>query len=99
MPVREMTPQEVSDWLGSGRVLFRARPPVSSAEKPTGSSETPKPGLPQDLLEQMYQVFEAGFRAQDAYQMELQRQSATDGSLASPPPTGDSQDEPGLEQG
>ena len=85
MPVRKATPQETRDWLGSGRVLFGARPPVSSAEKPTGSSETQKPDLPQDLLEQMYQVFEAGFRAQDAYQMELQRQSATDGAPASPP--------------
>ena len=85
MPFRMATPQETRDWLGSGRVLFGARPPASSTEKPTGSSETQMPGLPQDLLEQMYQVFEAGFRAQDAYQVELQRQSATDGSPASPP--------------
>ena len=85
MPVREMTPQEVSDWLGSGRVMLRARPPASSTEKPTGSSETQMPGLPQDLLDEMYKSIEAGFRAQDAYQMELQRQSATDGAPASPP--------------
>ena len=97
MPVREMTPQEVQDWLGSGRVMLRVKPPASSTEKQTGSSETQRPGLPQDLLEQMYQVFEAGFRAQDAYQMELQRQSATDGSPASPPPTEDSEGEPGPE--
>ena len=85
MPVREMTPEEVQDWLGSGRVLFGARPPVSSAEKPTGSSEAPKPRVPQDLLDTMDRSIEAGFRAQDAYQVELQRQSATDGSPASPP--------------
>ena len=88
MPYRRATPQETMDWLGSGRVLFGARPPACSTEKPTGSSETQMPGLPQDLLEQMYQVFEAGFRAQDAYQAELQKQSAADGSPASPPLTG-----------
>lgn len=85
MTYRRATPQETMDWLGSGRVLFGAKPPASSTEKPTGPSETQKPGLPQDLLEQMYQVFEAGFRAQDAYQMELQRQSTMDVSPASPP--------------
>jgi len=85
MPFRMATPQETMDWLGSGRVLFGARPPASSPEKPTASSETPKPGLPQDLLDAMDRSIEAGFRAQDAYQMELQRQSATDGSSASPP--------------
>ena len=85
MPVHKMTPQETIDWLGSGRVLFGARPPASSPEKPTGSSETPKPGLPQDLLDAMDRSIEAGFRAQDAYQVELQRQSATDGEPASPP--------------
>jgi hypothetical protein len=85
MPFRMATPQETQDWLGSGRVLFGARPPASSTEKPTGSSETPKPGLPQDLLDAMDRSIEAGFRAQDAYQVELQRQSATDGSSASPP--------------
>ena len=51
MPVYHMPPQEVQDWLGSGRVMLRARPPVSSAEKPTGSSETQRPGVPQDLLD------------------------------------------------
>jgi len=85
MPYRRATPQETMDWLGSGRVLFGARPPASSAEKPTGSSGTPKPGVPQDLLDAANRAIEAGFRAQDAYQMELQRQSATDGSQASPP--------------
>jgi hypothetical protein len=85
MPVRKATPQETMDWLGSGRVLFGARPPVSSTEKPTGSSETQIPGLPQDLLDAANRAIEAGFRAQDAYQMELQRQSTTDGSPASPP--------------
>ena len=85
MPFRMATPQETMDWLGSGRVLFGARPPASSPEKPTGSSETPKPGLPQDLLDAMDRSIEAGFRAQDAYQLELQRQSATDGAQPSPP--------------
>ena len=85
MPVRRATPEETMDWLGSGRVLFGARPPASSTEKPTGSSETPKPGLPQDLLDAMDRSIEAGFRAQDAYQVELQRQSATDGAPALPP--------------
>jgi hypothetical protein len=85
MPFRMATPQETQDWLGSGRVLFGARPPASSTEKPTGSSETPKPGLPQDLLDEIYRSIEAGFRAQDAYQVELQRQSTTDGEPASPP--------------
>ena len=97
MTYRRATPQETMDWLGSGRVMLRAKPPASSTEKPTGSSETHRPGLPQDLLDEMYKSIEAGFRAQDAYQMELQRQSATDGAPASPPPTGDSQDEPGPE--
>ena len=85
MPVRKATPQETMDWLGSGRVLFGAMPPASSTGKPTGSSETPKPGLPQDLLDAMDRSIEAGFRAQDAYQVELQRQAATDGEPASPP--------------
>ena len=97
MPVREMTPQEVQDWLGSGRVMLRARPPASSTEKPTGSSESVDPKIRQEMLDAMDRSIEAGFRAQDAYQLELQKQSATDGSPASPPPTGDSQDEPGLE--
>ena len=97
MTYRRAPPQETMDWLVSGRVLLGAKPPASSTEKPTGSSETQMPGLPQDLLEQMYQVFEAGFRAQDAYQLELQKQSATDGSPASPPPIEDSEGEPGPE--
>ena len=97
MPVREMTPQEVQDWLGSGRVLFGARPPVSLTEKPTGSSESVDPKIRQEMLDAMDRSIEEGFRAQDAYQMELQRQSATDGSPASPPPTGDSEGEPGPE--
>ena len=78
--------------------MLRVKPPASSTEKPTGFSETQRPGLPQDLLEQMYQVFEAGFRAQDAYQMELQRQFTTDGWQASPGGIQDSEDEPGLER-
>lgn len=41
MPVREMTPQEVRNWLGSGRVVLGARPPASSPEKQTSSPETP----------------------------------------------------------
>lgn len=85
MPVRKATPEETQDWLGSGRVLFGARPPASSTEKPTGSSETPKPGLPQDLLDEIYKSIEAGFRAQDAYQVELQRQSTMDAAQHSPP--------------
>ena len=97
MPVRKATPQETRDWLGSGRVLFGARPPASSAEKPTGSSETQRPGVPQDLLDAADRAIEADFRAQGAYQMELQRQTTADGSPASPPPTGDSEGEPGLE--
>ena len=87
MPFRIATPQETRDWLGSGRVLFGARPPASSPEKPAGSSETPKPGLPQDLLDAADRAIEEGFRAQDAYQAELQKQSAADGSPASPPLT------------
>ena len=97
MTYRRATPQETMDWLGSGRVFLGARPPASSAEKPTGSSETQRPGVPQDLLDAADRAIEAGFRAQDAYQMELQKQSATDGSPASPPPTGDSEGEPGPE--
>ena len=97
MPVRKATPEETMDWLGSGRVLFGARPPASSTEKPTGSSETPKPGLPQDLLDAMDRSIEAGFRAQDAYQVELQRQSATERSPASPGTMKDSDGEPGPE--
>jgi hypothetical protein len=97
MPFRMATPQETQDWLGSGRVMFRARPPASSAEKPTGSSETPKPGVPQDLLDAADRAIEAGFRAQDAYQMELQRQTTADGSPASPGTIQDSEGEPGPE--
>ena len=97
MPVHHMTPQEVRDWLGSGRVFLGARPPASSTEKPRGSSEAPKPGVPQDLLDAMDRSIEAGFRAQDAYQMELQKQAATDGSPASPRTIQDSAGEPGPE--
>jgi hypothetical protein len=89
MPFRMATPQETQDWLGSGRVLLGARPPASSTEKPTGSSEGLE--LPQDLQEQIYQVFEAGFQAQDAYEMELQKQSTMDGSQASPTKIQDSE--------
>lgn len=86
MPVYEMTPQEVQDWLGSGRVFLRARPPVSSAGKPTGSSnQDPSSEFRRLAQEGLNRAIEAGFRAQDAYQVELQRQSATDGSQASPP--------------
>ena len=85
MTYRRATPQETRDWLGSGRVLFGAKPPASSTEKPTGSSEAPKPGVPQDLLDAMDRSIEASFRSQDAYQVELQKQYATDGSPASPP--------------
>lgn len=86
MPVREMTPQEVSDWLGSGRVLFGARPPASSAGKPTGScNQDPNSEFRRLAQEDLDRSIEEGFRAQDAYQVELQRQSATDGSPASPP--------------
>ena len=91
MTYRRATPQETMDWLGSGRVFLGARPPASSTEKPTGSSETPKPGVPQDLLDAADRAIEAGFRAQDAYQMELQRQSTTDGSQASPAKIQDSE--------
>ena len=85
MTYRRATPQETMDWLGSGRVLFGARPPVSFTEKPTGSSESVDPKIRQQMLDAMDRSIEAGFRAQDAYQMELQRQSTTDGSPASPP--------------
>lgn len=85
MTYRRATPQETRDWLGSGRVLFGVRPPVSSTEKPTGSSESVDLRIRQEMLDAMYRSIEAGFRAQDAYRMELLRQSAIDGSQASPP--------------
>jgi len=66
MPFRMATPQETMDWLGSGRVMLRVKPPASSTEKPAGYSETPKPGLPQELLDAANRAIEAGFRAQDA---------------------------------
>ena len=91
MPVRIATPQETRDWLGSGRVLLGARPPASSTEKPTGSSEAPKPRVPQEMLDAANRAIEEGFRAQDAYEMELQRQSTTDGSQASPTKIQDSE--------
>lgn len=91
MPVRKATPQETRDWLGSGRVFLGARPPASSAEKPTGSSESVDPKIRQEMLDAMDRSVEAGFRAQDAYQMELQRQSTTDGSQASPTKIEDSE--------
>ena len=88
MPFRMATPQETMDWLGSGRVLFGARPPASSTEKPTGSSGSVDPKIRQEMLDAMDRSIEAGFRAQDAYQAELQKQSAADASPASPPLTG-----------
>ena len=66
MPFKMATPQETMDWLGSGRVLFGAMPPASSTEKPPGSSGTPKPKVPQDLLDAMDRSIEAGFRSQGA---------------------------------
>jgi hypothetical protein len=91
MPVRIATPQETRDWLGSGRVFLGARPPASSTEKPTGSSESVDPKIRQEMLDAMDRSIEAGFRGQDAYQMELQRQSTTDGSQASPTKIQDSE--------
>ncbi len=91
MPVREMTHQEVRDWLGSGRVFLGARPPASSTEIPTGSSEAPKPWVPQEMLDAANRAIEEGFRAQDAYQMELQKQSTMDASQASPTKIQDSE--------
>jgi hypothetical protein len=74
------------DWLGSGRVMLRARPPASSTEKPTGSSnQDPHSEFRRLAQEGLNRAIEAGFRAQDAYQLELQRQSMPDGSQASPP--------------
>ena len=91
MPVRIATPQETQDWLGSGRVLLGARPPASSTEKPTGSSGSVDPKIRQEMLDAMNRSIEAGFQAQDAYQMELQKQSTTDGSQASPTKIQDSE--------
>ena len=88
MPFRMATPQETRDWLGSGRVLFGARPPASSTEKPTGSLESVDPKIRQEMLDAMDRSIEAGFRAQDAYEAELQKQSAADASPASPTLTG-----------
>ena len=85
MPFRRATRQETLDWLGSGRVMFRRIPPASSTGKPAGSSETPKPGAPQEILDAMDRVIEAGFQAQYAYEMELERQAAAEPSQASPP--------------
>jgi hypothetical protein len=91
MPVREMTPQEVQDWLGSGRVLLGARPPASSPERSTGSSQSEDPKIRQEMLDAVNRSIEAGFRAQDAYQMALQKQSNTDGSQAVPTKIQDSE--------
>ena len=43
--------------------------------------------LPQDLLDALDKSIAEGFQAQDAYQMELQKQSTMDGSQVLPPPT------------
>ncbi len=100
MPVRIATPQETRDWLGSGRVLCRARPPLSSAGKPTGSSnQDPHSEFRRLAQEDLYRSIEEGFRAQDAYQLELQRQSMLDGSQASPGAIEDSGGKPRMEEG
>jgi hypothetical protein len=43
--------------------------------------------LPQDLLDALDKSMAEGFQAQDAYQRELQKPSATDASQGSPQPT------------
>ena len=91
MPVHKMTHQEVRDWLGSGRVFLGVNPPASSTEKPTGSSESVDPKIRQEMLDAMNRSIEAGFRAQDAYQMEIQRQSTMGASQASPTKIEDSE--------
>lgn len=59
MPVRKMTPQETREWLGSGLVMPRRKPP-SSPEKsstPPMPSPTFRPDSAQDeqdlLLEEL----------------------------------------------
>lgn len=74
--------------------MLGPRPPSPSPENATPSSPEP-----QEWLDEVYRAMETGFRAQDAYQMELQKQSATDGPHASPKTIQDSAGVPGLEPG
>lgn len=100
MPVRIATPQETRNWLGNGRVMLRARPPASSTEKPTASSnQDPHSEFRRLAQEDLCKSIDAGFRAQDAYQLELQRQSMLDGSQASPGAIDDSEGKPRMEEG
>lgn len=68
-------------------MLLGARPPASSPERSTGSSQSVDPKIRQEMLDAVNRSIEAGFRAQDAYQIELQKQSTMDASPGSPRPT------------
>jgi hypothetical protein len=94
MPFRKATPQETKEWLGSGRVMLGPRP-----ASPLPENATPSGPVPQEWLDELVRMAEASLRAQDAYQLQLQSQSATDGPPTSPKPTQHCAGEPGLEPG